>query len=108
MSREYVIIFVTCADHAQAESLAGSVLQQHLAACVNIVDSVISVFHWQSRCERTQEVLLMMKTRRELFEDVRRVIREGHSYDVPEIIAVPIVAGDEAYLDWVAQQTSRD
>jgi len=108
MTGEYVIIFSTCAHTQEAESIAGSLLSQNLAACVNIADSVVSFFRWKDRQERTSEVLLVIKTRRDLFDAVRRVIRESHSYDVPEVVAIPIIDGDEDYLNWMSGQLSRD
>ena len=102
---KYVIILVTCRNRKQAEAISEKLLEERLAACVNIIKHVESFFHWQKGIDRANEVLLMIKTRRALFDAVRRAVKDIHSYEVPEIIALPILEGDEEYLTWIKNET---
>ena len=102
---ECCVILVTCKDAFEAQKISERLLQRHQAACVNIVSQVVSLFCWQGRQEQSQEALLVIKTRAVLFEAVRTTVRECHSYETPEIIALPVIAGDTDYLDWVASET---
>ena len=103
---EYCVIFVTCASREEAEKISGLLLDGRLIACANIVDGVRSVFCWQGKRENALEVLLILKTRKALFEDVARTVRGAHSYSVPEIIALPVVEGNAEYLRWIKDETS--
>ena len=78
------------------------------AACVNRIAPVYSVYRWNGEVEQSEEQLLIVKTRRELFDALEKRVREIHSYSVPEIVALPIVHGSEAYLRWLADQTTGD
>ena len=102
---EYYLVLVTCRDEKEAERIAARLLESRQAACVNMIPGMTSLFHWQGRMDRAQEVLLMIKTRVDLFEALRRTVRESHSYETPEIIAVPVAEGDADYLNWVKQET---
>lgn len=101
MSKEYIAIFVTCADNAQAHAIAGAVLETRLAACVNIVPQIRSLYWWKDAIQDESELLCIIKTHAGKFDDVRRAVAAVHSYEVPEIIAVPIVNGHKPYLDWI-------
>jgi len=103
---EYCVIFVTCASREEAEKISGILLDRRLIACANIVDGVRSVFCWQGKRESVSEALLILKTRKDLFEEVARAVRGAHSYSVPEIIALPVVEGDAEYLKWIKDETS--
>ncbi|RME66567.1 MAG: divalent-cation tolerance protein CutA [Alphaproteobacteria bacterium] len=102
-----VTLYVTCADHAEAESIARHLVAQHLAACANIWGGITSVYRWQGGIETGREVALLLKTRADLIDEASAAIRARHSYDVPCIVAWPIVGGDGDYCDWVAAETRK-
>lgn len=99
--RNYVIILSTFSSNEEAETIGKSLLEKKLIACSNIVQDVSSLFWWQGKLDSADEVLMVMKTRRDLFDAVAEHIRALHSYDVPEIIAVPIIEGSKSYLHWI-------
>ncbi|MEW5894269.1 MAG: divalent-cation tolerance protein CutA [Candidatus Omnitrophota bacterium] len=103
---DYILIMVTCANKKEAEKISSHLLEQRLIACSNIVEHVNSIFHWEGSIDNASEALVIMKSRRNLFQDIKKTVKEQHSYDVPEIIAFQIVDGDEDYLNWVAKETS--
>ena len=98
---EYVVIFITVGSLDEADKIAQTLIERLLAACVNIVPSITSVYRWQDEVQRDSEVLLIVKSRRDVFEHLARCVRELHSYEIPEIIALPIVDGDAGYLRWL-------
>jgi periplasmic divalent cation tolerance protein len=100
------IVFCTCSGEAEADKLARSLVEEHLAACVNILPGLSSVYRWQDKVETAAEHLLVVKTTQERFAAVENRIRELHSYELPEVVAVPIVAGSENYLRWIREQVS--
>jgi len=102
---ECVVVFVTAASAEEAEKIARALVEEKLAACGNVIPGLKSIFRWEGEMCAEDEVLLVLKTRRERFDAVVRRIKELHSYDVPEIVCLPIVAGSEDYLDWVRQET---
>ena len=101
-----VVVLVTCPNIAVAKRIASSLVKNRLAACVNIVPHVESVFSWKGKIERCQEALLVMKTAAVRFDALKQAVRKLHPYDVPEVIALPIRAGHVAYLDWVLASTA--
>ena len=100
----YVTVLTTTADEAEAEAIADALLADELAACVQIMP-IRSRYVWNGAVQREAEQLLLIKTRADLFEVVRARIRTMHSYDTPEIIALPIAAGDADYLTWIGEVT---
>lgn len=100
-----IIVWCNCASMEEANRVAHGIVNKRLAACVNIVPAIHSVYRWQGKIEEATEVQLMIKTRRELFADLETEIRSLHSYSVPEIIAVPIELGSQPYLDWIDEET---
>ena len=96
-----LVVFVTCPNRRHAQRLANSVVRHHLAACVNILANVQSLFWWEGRVDRAQETLLIIKTTAARFEALRRSVCALHPYDVPEIIAVPIRKAHRPYLRWI-------
>lgn len=97
-----VMVFVTASDEAEATRIGGALLDERLAACVNTAP-VDSRYWWQGRVEEAQEVLLIIKTARRLLPAVIDRVRALHSYSVPEVVAVPVVGGNPAYLDWIEE-----
>jgi periplasmic divalent cation tolerance protein len=101
---DFVIIFVTAGSAVEAEHLARTLVEERLAACVNRIRSVKSIYRWQGKVEESEEELLIIKSRNELFASVEKRVSELHSYAVPEVVAVPIIKGSQAYLQWLGEQ----
>ena len=96
------IVFVTCATPMQAKLIARSVVEKRLAACVNILRSPVeSHYRWKGKVEKARELLIIIKTTERKLGVLEREVKRLHSYEVPEFIAIPIVAGSKAYLDWI-------
>jgi periplasmic divalent cation tolerance protein len=102
MQNSYVIVLVTASSKQEAESISQKLLEQKLIACANIVGPVSSHFHWKGKVERSEEFLVLMKSRLDLFEELSSSVKALHSYEVPEILALPVVAGSKSYLEWLA------
>ncbi|MFZ0638671.1 MAG: divalent-cation tolerance protein CutA [Candidatus Acidiferrales bacterium] len=99
---ESIVVLVTCGSAKEAQRLGRAVVRKRLAACVNVVGSPVkSVYRWKGKVESTVEVLMLIKTTRGKFRDLEMEIRRLHSYETPEIIALPIAAGSIAYLKWL-------
>ncbi|MDP3142372.1 MAG: divalent-cation tolerance protein CutA [Candidatus Omnitrophota bacterium] len=96
-----MIVLITAANKKEAEKIAGGLIAKRLAACVNIVDKINSLFWWQGKVDRAKEVLLVVKTKQSAFKKIIREVKKLHSYDLPEIIAIPIIAGEKKYLRWL-------
>jgi periplasmic divalent cation tolerance protein len=101
---EFIVVFVTAGSSAEGERLARALVEERLAACVNRVAAVQSVYRWEGQVEESAEELLVIKTRAELFAALEKRVRELHSYAVPEVIALPIINGSESYLRWLGEQ----
>jgi periplasmic divalent cation tolerance protein len=102
---EILLVLTNLPDLAAAETLATALVDQRLAACVNILPSCRSIYHWQGAVERADEVPLLIKTTRARYAALEAAIHASHPYDVPEIIALPITQGLPEYLAWVAAET---
>lgn len=100
-----LLILCTCPDADSAGRIARTLVEERLAACVNHVPGVVSIYRWQDEIHEDNEVLLLIKTRRERFELLRARIVELHPYDVPEVIAFDIAAGHAPYLEWLRTET---
>ena len=96
-----IVVFMTAANGEEAARLADMLVGAHLAACVQILPEMESVYRWQGKIERAAEILLLAKTTRSKFDELEREVRALHSYDTPEIIAVPVTAGSAPYLQWL-------
>lgn len=96
-----IVVLMTAASGEEAARLADLLVGAHLAACVQIFPEMESVYRWEGKIERQAEVLLLAKTTRSKFDDLEREVRALHSYETPEIVAVPIVAGSAPYLEWL-------
>src|SRR5436189_1928672 len=97
-----IVVFMTAASGEEAARLAEMLVGAQLAACVQILPEMESVYRWQGKIERQSEILLIAKTTAAKFADLEREVRALHSYETPEIIAVPLVAGSTPYLEWLA------
>jgi periplasmic divalent cation tolerance protein len=98
-----IVVFMTAPSGEEAARLAEMLVGAHLAACVQILPEMESVYRWQGKVERQAETLILAKTTRAKFEELEREVRALHSYDTPEIIAVPVVAGSAPYLEWLSK-----
>ena len=96
-----IIVLTTAGSQEEARKIAHSLVEQRLAACVNIVPQIESIYRWQGNIENAREWLLLIKTRAPSFDAVHAMISKLHSYDLPECIALPIAEGSPAYLDWI-------
>ena len=98
---EHILITVTASSREEAEKIATTLLERKLIACANILGPVSSRFWWQGKIDLAEEYMIFMKTKRELFDQVVDNVKQLHSYEVPEIIALPIVEGAKPYLEWI-------
>ncbi|MGB6670166.1 MAG: divalent-cation tolerance protein CutA [Candidatus Acidiferrum sp.] len=102
----YRLVLVACANVLQAKLIARSLVEKRLAACVNVLRrSIDSYYRWEGKVEKTHEVLLFIKTTVRKLGGLEREVKRLHSYEVPEFIALPIVSGSKAYLDWLDENT---
>jgi len=99
------VTFTTCKDARQAKVIARALVKEKLAACVNVVPGITSVYTWEGKAEETSEVLLLIKSRAALSKRLVSRIRALHSYEVPEVVTLPISSGNPAYLRWVREST---
>src|ERR1035438_10714540 len=103
-----IVVFSTCASEEEAEKLARLVVEQGLAACASIVPNVRSYYRWQGAVETAGEYLLVIKSARRQFAALRAALERAHSYEVPEGLAVPVVAGSAPYLAWIEASVTRE
>lgn len=106
MNSEVLIVYTTVADEAAAERLAERLVADGLVACVQIVPGIRSIYRWNGAVRDDREVQLVIKTTGDRFEALEAALHEHHPYDLPEIVAVPVVRGSRAYLDWIASDAS--
>ena len=111
MTTDYIIVLVTTANKQEAEKIVQHLLTDKLIACANIIGPVTSFFHWSGKEEHAEEYLALMKSRSDLFDRLTAAVKLLHSYEAPEILALPTSAGSRTYLDWLAsclvQSTTR-
>ena len=105
MEPDYITVFVTAPTIEEGRKIGQVLVNQKLAACANILPGIVSIFSWEGETCEENEVLLIIKTRADLFDELSSVVRKEHSYDLPEVIAVPIAAGEDGYLRWIDQVT---
>ena len=103
MNRETCLILCTCPEQEVAERIANELVSQHLAACVNILPGLTSIYLWQDKIEKDPELLLLIKSDLDHYPAVEQAILELHPYELPEVIAVPVQRGAEGYLNWIQQ-----
>ncbi len=107
MPVETLLIYCTCPDRESAERIAGNLVDDGLAACVNIIPGAISIYQWQGMRERAEESMLLIKAGRQRYSELEQKIVTLHPYELPEIIAVPVEQGLPDYLHWVQQCTTK-
>ena len=101
MKEHYIIAITTTPSKNEAEKIAKILLEERLIACANIIGPVQSLFWWQGKIDEAQEHLILMKTRKDLFSKLSEKVKALHSYQIPEVIAVPIVEGFKPYMEWL-------
>ena len=102
---DYVLVFITASSEKEGEKIARTLVKERLAACVSLPGQVKSTFRWKGEISTEEEALLIAKTKDRLFEKLKKRVLELHSYDVPEILALPVLAGFEKYLSWIEKET---
>ncbi len=102
-----MVIFITCANKNEAKKISAGLISAKLAACVNVVDGVESLFWWEKKVDRAREVLLIVKSKKTKLAGIIKKVRSLHSYSTPEIIALPIIGGDRQYLKWIDESLVR-
>jgi len=103
----FIVVFITTANRGEAERISKVLLDARLIACANIIRGIDSRFWWKRKKEKAREYLLIAKTKKALFKKLIKVVKKEHSYDVPEIIALPIISGHKPYLDWINKSVKR-
>lgn len=106
MPSEYCVVFITAGKADEAGRIAEALVGERLAACCTLVRPVHSIYRWKGEVCRDEEILIIAKTRSALFEQLRARVKELHSYEVPEIVSLPIVEGHAPYLDWIRDETT--
>jgi periplasmic divalent cation tolerance protein len=103
---QYRIVLVTCGSIAEARRIGRNLVEKKLAACANIVPRVESIYRWKGKVERAREALIVIKTTAKRLRELEREVKRAHSYDVPEFIVLPIIAGSQNYLAWLQESTT--
>ncbi|MFO7632615.1 MAG: divalent-cation tolerance protein CutA [Caldilinea sp.] len=104
---DFIQVITTVDSEEEAQNIAGAVVGERLAACAQIIGPISSTYHWNNVIENAEEWLILIKSRSDLFAELSALIQQIHPYDVPEIVAVPVVAGGRSYLDWLGGQLKR-
>lgn len=107
MPTPYQLVLCTCPDQVAAQNIAEQLVDKQLAACVNILPGITSIYQWQGKRETAQEHLLLIKTTNEVYDVLEQALTDLHPYELPEIIAVSVERGSAAYLDWMSQQIAQ-
>jgi periplasmic divalent cation tolerance protein len=106
MDTKFIVVFITIDTPANAQKLADKLLTDRKAACINIIPKVSSQYWWQGKIEKADEVMLVVKTRAALLDELVTLVKQNHPYSVPEIIALPIIGGNPDYLAWLEKETA--
>ena len=101
-----IVVLSTCGSEEEATRIARRVLEQRLAACVSLIPQIRSFCWWHDKIENSTEYLLLIKTTRPLFEKVRVLLESSHSYELPEVLALPVIEGSPNYLNWIENETA--
>jgi len=107
MQPESILVLVTCGSEEEALKIAHSLVEERLAACVNLISPVRSIYRWEGKIWDEKEWILFIKTQKERFEELERKVKSLHSYSVPEIIGLPIVEGADSYLKWLEEMIQK-
>lgn len=102
---EAIVVLVTCGSEEEAAKIANSLVEERLAACVNMISPVRSIYRWEGKIWDEKEWMLIIKTQKKRFEELEKKVKSLHSYSVPEIIALPVVEGFASYLKWLEETT---
>ena len=103
---QFVVVLVTCGSEEEASKIAHALVDERLAACANIISPIRSIYRWQGKILDEREWLLVVKTQETRFQDLEKRVKSLHSYQVPEIISLPILAGSSSYLSWLEESTA--
>jgi periplasmic divalent cation tolerance protein len=103
---ELTVVLITASSREEADNIASVLLAKKKAACVNMVDSVLSRYWWQGKIDSADEILLIVKTKLSAVPEIIELVKRNHSYSVPEIIALPILSGNPDYIDWIKNEVS--
>jgi periplasmic divalent cation tolerance protein len=103
MTTDFILVLVTTANKEEAEKISRKLIEDKLIACANIINPITSHFHWSGKIDCAEECLVVMKSRTDLFGELVECVKSLHSYEVPEVLALPIVAGSESYLGWMVK-----
>ena len=103
----FIVVFITTSNESETRKIANALVKQKKAACVNIIPKVKSLFWWQGKIDSANESLLVIKSEKRLLNDIIKLVKKFHSYTVPEIIALPIIGGNEDYLAWLSESLAK-
>jgi len=102
---QFIVVLITCGSEEEASKIGRSLVEDRLAACVNIVSPIRSIYRWKGKVCDEKEWLLLIKTQKQRFEALEKKVKSLHSYSVPEIVALPILQGSSTYLEWLTEMT---
>ena len=106
MKEPYIVVLITATSVIEAQLISTALIENKKAACVNIIPQIDSLFWWQGKLDSAHESLLIVKSKASLLPEIIELVKELHSYTVPEIIALPVIGGNPAYLEWIDESTS--
>jgi periplasmic divalent cation tolerance protein len=106
MTEEFCLVYMTAGSKDEAERIAETLVEERLAACVNLIAGMTSIYRWEGKIARDEEVVMIAKTRRDLVDDLTQRVKALHSYDIPCVVSIPIGAGNNEFLEWIKQETS--
>jgi len=103
--KEFIVIYITAPTEEVGKNIAKKLIEEKVAACINMVKNIYSIYWWKGNIEEDNEVLLIIKTKKDLFDKIEEIVKSIHPYTIPEIITLPIVAGSFDYLNWIDEST---
>lgn len=104
---EYIQVITTTGSKEEAEKISQAVVEKRLAGCAQVLGPIVSTYWWKGKIEKAEEWLCLIKSRTDLYQELESLIREVHSYEVPEILAMPIAKGSKSYLDWLRSELKK-